>query len=364
MYPTPAVHVNRKTTHGPLDEDRALVQMLKSMRGITTPLPLTFGNKVLGWAVGESAWSPNVLYLPGQTDELRYASGFDTYAAMKAARDAGKTISTVWFRNIGATSLFSWYDWFCSGSQGAPAIGAYAGAANTSVRYDDTTLGSLYHGGNASPDYKFLTRMDVSAATSPSVIILYDRVLGYEANSFTANSSQAMTNSSSALRYNGASLPGLQICMIGQTATGATPSNLTTLTYVNNAGVSHTMPTNYTVVIRPSVTVTAANEVIAPCAAGVTNPIAPFLPLVAGDLGARSVTDYTTSAANTGTFAFILMYPVAAIYWPALSSLVSIDQVVQATSLNRIYDGACLGFLIHTVANNFQAGGNLEFVKG
>jgi hypothetical protein len=84
---------------------------------------------------------------------------------------------------------------------------------------------------------------------------------------------------------------------------------------------------------------------------------APYLPLQAGDVGVRRVTQYRLSTAygSAQAGALIMCKPLATI--PIVTAAVAGERsmVMQLPSLPRIYDGACLGLLFfpgqNTVAN-------------
>src|SRR4051812_28812117 len=113
---------SRKSTHGPLDEDRALRRGLDAMVGITHPQPIMFGGKLLAWAKGEQ-FSREVLWrrpYPGETWHMGYLS----YDDMISEVTGGKKYRNEW-NKVGTTAgvANNYYDlWPVSGS---PAAGAY-----------------------------------------------------------------------------------------------------------------------------------------------------------------------------------------------------------------------------------------------
>ena len=66
--------------------------------------------------------------------------------------------------------------------------------------------------------------------------------------------------------------------------------------------------------------------------------------LTTGDYGMRLIDNFTTSAANTGTFCLVLNYPHAYIPVIDVSTPRTLQMVVQFGSLPVIKDGACLQF--------------------
>jgi len=96
---------------------------------------------------------------------------------------------------------------------------------------------------------------------------------------------------------------------------------------------------------------------------------APFLPLQAGDVGVRRVTQYQLSTAygSAQAGALIMCKPLATI--PIVTAAVAGERslVMQLPSLPRIYDGACLGLLFFpgaATAANTPLMGYLDFGWG
>jgi hypothetical protein len=96
---------------------------------------------------------------------------------------------------------------------------------------------------------------------------------------------------------------------------------------------------------------------------------APYLPLQAGDVGVRRVTQYRLSTAygSAQAGALIMCKPLATI--PIVTAAVAGERsmVMQLPSLPRIYDGACLGLLFFpgaATAANTPIMGYLDFGWG
>jgi hypothetical protein len=331
-----SLHIPKKTIYGPCDEARAISKILSAAHGIEVPMPIHFGSKCLGWAVYDRK-SKGVYYTPKQE------CAFTNYNDIQNAIAAGKWMRVPFSKtNSTALAAQNWYDFWPVGT--IPEAGTYAGSAYTAQNYDKTSPGAFKIGGNVSSANKHLMSMTINTSTSQMPFILYDRVLTYESCSFNANASQNMTNTNTAGRYNGTGLSGMQIMMTCQTVFGATASNLTALAYTDQSGNSQNMPTDYTSSIFVSAaapTTTLGARVVCPAITTGT-PHASFLPLTTQNSGVRSITAFTTSAANTGTIAFVLARPIAWIFASQTIVPIQIDQVINYTCFERIYDGACL----------------------
>jgi hypothetical protein len=297
--------------------------------------------RILGYAVGDGSlrafWLP--LDRPVPLD-----CAISSYNNIIAALSSGSQAMLMFQKRVTGTTLAVnfWYDFWPI--FGAPASGAYPGAAYTATAHTDTEIGAIYHGGNVSPNAKYLVSdyYQQNATTAfGQAVVLYDRVLTYEACSFNANVQQNMTNVVSIPRYSGQN--GVRIVLTTQTATGATASNLTQLSYGPvGGGAAHVMPIQASMALtfNPS-TVAPAAEV--PSLVQTTNAYPSlYLPLATGDGGVQSITSFTTSAANTGTLCFVLARPLAYLTDIASVQVMQRDLVMGFPTLARIYDGACL----------------------
>lgn len=340
---SPALHLDPKSRFGPCDEARAVAAVIAAARGIEVPMPVVFGRRVIGYAVGQRN-SPYVYY----------AAGFPDLATINSQANAGSRWRQMYSKVSGQQSGLWWDLWTCNGD---PAPGTYTGTAFTARQLDDTTVGAMNHGGNVSTATKHMTYFSGCLGTASvcnNVLVLYDRVLTYEACTFNAATLQSMTNTLPALRYNGSGLPGLQITVTGQTTTGLNASTISQLAYTNQAGTTAVaLPQNPSPAILAS-GITAGSvgaQVLCPGDIGNGHCIL-FLPLAPGDTGVRQIESYTTSATNTGTLAFVLSRPLAYLVMPTNNVQFELDLVYQVFGLTRIYDGACLAFYVYSGNNS------------
>jgi hypothetical protein len=214
----------------------------------------------------------------------------------------------------------------------------------------------MRHGGNVSPSNKHLVHAEAlaSANTSPTIII-YDRVLTYEASPISSVN-QLFVNSFAAQRYIGVGDPGLKIMVTGQTLLGATANAYTQLQYTDQAGNTlQSMPTTgpvNVVVSAGAPTATLGARVMSPVVVGTGVALGPYMPLAAGDTGVRLLDNVTSSASNTGTLAYVLCFPIAVIpIQNIVSPTISLtDTIMQLTSFGVVKDGACLAPLLYAAA--------------
>lgn len=269
-------------------------------------------------------------------------AGFSSYDDLISEMTAGKKFSIIYSKAHTANpSANAWHDlWPVTGQPGA---GAYGGTARTAKQFDDTTTGAMLSGGNVTPDTKHIISSGIVSSAGTPTLWLADRVLTYESCGFTAATNQVMTNTLTAQRYNGAGLPGLMCMVVADTATGATAANMTRIEYTDQAGTTgQLMPTAVAKAIGVSIGA-PLTSLGARCALPLG--VSPWVEMATGDTGMRSIENYTTSAANTGTLAFLLVRPLVLIptYAAGVGSIM--DTVAQVAGLERVYDGACLQFL-------------------
>lgn len=364
----PLAKVRSRVRQGELDEDRAFAAAVEGHKGIDRLTPVIWQGKRLGWVRGESPRSPHVWWRRSRPEE--YRCSITTYDALIAAFAANNATKAFFCKtNTTAFSVASnYYDlWPVAGT---PAAGAINGTAFTATVPTDTTTGSLWHGGNVSSSIKNLVAAWANSSGGTPTIYFYDRCLVYDQCTFNANSNQALTNTNTLTRYQGNADGGCKVFFaVGPTLTGATAANLTQCRYTNQVGATlQAMPTATTVTFIPSVaasTSTLGARFIVPSTSGATVLWGPFIPMAAGDGGARLVNDYTTSAANTGNFTICLARPIAIVPCITAGSTAVFDLVEQVAGMEKILDTACLSafvFVPATTATTLSAG--MQFAWG
>jgi hypothetical protein len=363
------VGLTKKSRENPSSVGRAIFSACLAARGIDRTLPVLHEGKFVAFIRGKVG-SPEVEWrLPPRGGGSHLWMGYTTYDDLISELSAGKRFADQWAKAFASAPIANnWYDlWPCGGN---PQAGTYPGAANTAVQWDDTAVGAFLHGGNVSPDTKHvLTSLGNANLTTPT-IVLYDRVLTYEACTIS-NVNQVMTNGLAAQRYIGAGQPGLKVMVTAQTALGATANAYTQLQYTDQDGnVLQSMPTAFGVNVITSAAAPATTNgarVVSPISGvGATVPLGTFMQLAAGDTGVRLIDNYTHSANNTGTIAYVLCQPLVYIPVQAAGQATLFDNVQQLASLPRIYDGACLSFMVYTptASGGFNPNGRFEMGWG
>lgn len=333
--------------------DWAIDVAARAARGNPHPCPVIHEGKILGIMAAESYWSPAVRWKPTPY-RLTYTDYNDLISEFV---DKGKRFQGIYTKTPSAATVANtWNDmWTITGLPVAATLG---GTAATAVSFDDTHASALVHGGNVSTDTKYLLSVTASVSSAACCFMLYDRVLDYESCAYTAAANQAMTNTNTAQRYNTNGTYGCQLTWGCDTVNNATATSITQLQYTNQAGTTlQNITTTTTINVVVSAAATAATRgtrIVAPVLSGATVTWGAFIPLAQADSGARLVDNYTTSAANTGTFVLALIYPLAYIpYGIGAGGTVSstqIDQLFHISAMERVYDGACLSFMVYTPA--------------
>ena len=346
----PYIFTRSKTLHGPLDEDRALGRAIEANAGIIDVLPVFFGGRLIAFTRGYSR-SRVVAWRRARHREILEAT-ITTYDGMIAAATAGKSDMTDWTKtHTTAPIANNYYDLWPVG--GKPTAGTYPGAARTAVQWNESSTGAIFHRGNVSPDVKNSRYIfgQATAGATPPTIQLYDRVLSYDACGFASGSNQTMVNTLPAQRYISAGQGGLQLMITVQTVLGTTVTNLTQVSYTDNAGNTGSLvpqtPVPSIIVSAAAPTTTLGARVVAPSTSPATLPWGPYMPLAAGDSGMRAVENYTTSAANTGTMCWVLCKPLATLPLDSAGRTQFMDLVQMTPGMERIYDGACLAIMVY-----------------
>jgi hypothetical protein len=155
---------------------------------------------------------------------------------------------------------------------------------------------------------------------------------------------------------------GVQALMVASTA-GTAGTGTFQLTYTNAAGTaskttpsSPALPTN--TAVSPLLTV--------PYSGTGAGKYGPFFPLAAADTGIRSIQNIILGSAGvtTGVYNLCLVKPLLTLPLSVIGVAAERDLVNQLPSMPRVYDGACLQWLLYSqvaVPNNTAYYGHLDF---
>ena len=272
-----------------------------------------------------------------------------------------------WQKSSFATTAHApglWYSLFRGGGN-PPAdtiLGTGTNLAFQSLTDATANATGIPHGGNVG-DYKVLLNAAAQTAAgtvAPCVLMLVDLLGFYPITTVTTTGAQALNNTVTLPRYaNGA---GVQAFLTPSTVMGAATPNLS-LGYTNSAAVA----SRATPAVLPIGNSAAAVTSIVHSGTG-NGKFGPFVPLQAGDAGIRSVQSVNISASYlSGVLNLVLCKPLMTLPVTTLGVTAERDLVNQFASMPKIYDGACLAWLMLAGAATPVASplsGHLEFGWG
>lgn len=276
----------------------------------------------------------------------------------------GKFYRTDWQKSTFATTAHTaglWYSLMRGG--GNPSadtiLGTGTNLAFQALSDAVATASGIPHGGNVG-DYKVLLNaaaQTAAATTAPCVLMLVDLLGFYPITSVTTTGAQTLNNTVTLPRYTDGA--GVQAFLTPSTVMGAATPNIT-LNYTNSAGTAGkatpaTLPIGNTAAAVTSIVYSGTG----------TGKYGPFIPLAAGDAGIRSVQSINLSASYvSGVLNLVLCKPIMTLPITTLGVTAERDLVNQFASMPRIYDGACLNWLMLAGAATPVASplsGHLEF---
>lgn len=276
----------------------------------------------------------------------------------------GKFYRTDWQKSTFATTAHTaglWYSLMRGG--GNPSadtiLGTGTNLAFQALSDAVATASGIPHGGNVG-GYKVLLNAAAQTAavtTAPCVLMLVDLLGFYPITSVTTTGAQTLNNTVTLPRYTDGA--GVQAFLTPSTVMGAATPNIT-LNYTNSAGTAGkvtpaTLPIGNTAAAVTSIVYSGTG----------TGKYGPFIPLAAGDAGIRSVQSINLSASYvSGVLNLVLCKPIMTLPITTLGVTAERDLVNQFASMPRIYDGACLNWLMLAGAATPVASplsGHLEF---
>lgn len=279
----------------------------------------------------------------------------------------GKFYRSDWQKSTFATTAHTaglWYSLFRGG--GNPAadtiLGTGTNLAFQALTDATTNATGIPHGGNVGggTGYKVLLNaaaQTAAATTAPCVLMLVDLLGFYPITSVTTATAQTLNNTVTLPRYTDGA--GVQAFLTPSTVMGAATPNLS-INYTNSGSTAGR--------------ITPATLPIGNTAAAVTSVVysgtgagkyGPFMPLQAGDAGIKSVQSVTLSASYvSGVLNLVLAKPLMTLPITTLGVTAERDLVNQFASMPKIYDGACLAWMMLAGAATPVASplsGHLEF---
>ena len=268
---------------------------------------------------------------------------FNGVDAIVTSKTAGKTRRTNFNRTVvtGATSAAGrWHELLSGAGTGGPMT--LTGTAGAGIACNGATAGRLPIGPNVASDLQHLISMLAvtgGATLAPATLLLTDIIHLYPScvltGAPTALSNHPVWTGTGDTRMTNAN--GVQASLIVTSATTAASGQITP-TYVDEAGNSQAAPSP----LYAPATATPIGALYGQTSTAVTVG-GPYMPLAAGDIGVRQITSYTiNTGATSGVGCFVLHRPIEEIPLAAAN----VPGLLEWILGERIYDDACLGFLI------------------
>ena len=276
---------------------------------------------------------------------------------------------TDWNKNTFGTTPHTAGMWYSllrgGGNPGADTIlGTGTNLAFQALSDSLASAAGIQHGGNVGggSGYKQIlnaSAFSAAATTMPAVFMLVDLLGFYNITSVTTTGNQAMNNSVTLPRYTDGK--GVQAFLTPSTVMGAATPNFS-ITYTNSDGVaSRVTPSSPAL----PACLTAAPVTSIPYSGTGAGKYGPFIPLQGGDSGIRSVQNINLSASYvSGVLNLVLCRPLLTLPMTTIGVAAERDLMNQLPSLPRVYDGACLAWLMYAGAAtpvNSAFYGHLDF---
>lgn len=258
------------------------------------------------------------------------------------------TVTTITAQNTVISNTFT-----ASSSSGL--LLTYTNDWSNYQRVQFTTTGTLPTGLALNTDY-WLVRV---SATTSRVATSYGNALAGTVIAFTDAGTGTHTLTCRLPRY--ADGAGVQTFMwnTNSTALGAATPNLS-IGYTNSAGTG----SRATPATLPIGKTAAANGLILYSGTG-SGKYGPFMPLQAGDAGVRMINSITCATSYvSGEFSVGYARPLLSVPMTTIGVVGERDLLNQVPSAPRVWDGACLHWLIFSGANtptNSSFYGHLDF---
>lgn len=276
----------------------------------------------------------------------------------------GKFYRADWQKSTFATTAHTagmWYSLFRGG--GNPPADAILGTG-TNLAFqaltDATTNATGIQHGGAVGGFKVLLNaaaQTAAATTAPCVLMLVDLLGFYPVTSVTTTGVQTLNNTVTLPRYTDGA--GVQAFLTPSTVMGAATPSIS-IGYTNSASTvgratPATLPIGNTAAAVTSVVYSGTGA----------GKFGPFIPLQAGDAGIKSVQSISLSASYvSGVLNLVLCRPLLTLPITTLGVTAERDLINQLNSGPRVYDGACLAWLMLAGAATPVASplsGHLEF---
>lgn len=278
----------------------------------------------------------------------------------------GKFWRTDWNKLTFGTTAHTAGMWYLlSQTGGNPAASSILGTG-TNLAFQaltdaTATAAGIQHGGDVGGFKQIInaSAFSASATTMPAIFMLVDLLGFYPITTVTTTGAQTLNNTVTLPRYtNGA---GVQAIVVPSTVMGAATPTIT-LSYTNSVGTA-SRATPSTPALPLGNTAAAVSSVV--YSGTGSGKYGPFMPQANGDAGIRSVQSISLSASYvSGVLNLLLVKPLLTLPMTTIGVAAERDLLNQVPSLPKVYDGACLAWMMYAGAAtpvNSPFYGHLDF---
>lgn len=278
----------------------------------------------------------------------------------------GKFWRTDWNKLTFGTTAHTAGMWYLlSQTGGNPAASSILGTG-TNLAFQaltdaTATAAGIQHGGDVG-GYKQIinaSAFSASATTMPAVLMLVDLLGFYPVTTVTTTGAQTLNNTVTLPRYTDGA--GVQAIITPSTVMGAATPTIT-LNYTNSDGTASRATPSAPALPLGNTAAAVSSIVYSGTGSG---KYGPFMPLANGDKGIRSVQSINLSASYvSGALNLLLVKPLLTLPMTTIGVAAERDLLNQVPSLPKVYDGACLAWMLYAGAAtpvNSPFYGHLDF---
>ncbi len=278
----------------------------------------------------------------------------------------GKFWRTDWNKLTFGTTAHTAGMWYLlSQTGGNPAASSILGTG-TNLAFQaltdaTATAAGIRHGGDVGGFKQIInaSAFSASATTMPAIFMLVDLLGFYPITTVTTTGAQTLNNTVTLPRYTDGA--GVQAIVVPSTVMGAATPTIT-LGYTNSVGTA-SRATPSTPALPLGNTAAAVSSVV--YSGTGSGKYGPFMPQANGDAGIRSVQSISLSASYvSGVLNLLLVKPLLTMPMTTIGVAAERDLLNQVPSLPKVYDGACLAWMMYAGAAtpvNSPFYGHLDF---
>lgn len=278
----------------------------------------------------------------------------------------GKFWRTDWNKLTFGTTAHTAGMWYLlSQTGGNPAASSILGTG-TNLAFQaltdaTATAAGIQHGGDVGGFKQIInaSAFSASATTMPAIFMLVDLLGFYPITTVTTTGAQTLNNTVTLPRYTDGA--GVQAIVVPSTVMGAATPTLT-LSYTSSAGTASRATPSAPALPLGNTAAAVSSVIYSGTGSG---KYGPFMPLANGDAGIRSVQSISLSVSYvSGVLNLLLVKPLLTLPMTTIGVAAERDLLNQVPSLPKVYDGACLAWMMYAGAatpTNSPFYGHLDF---